>query len=98
MSAQTTASGSATKNQTTPVTRLSYADVTASIFAKEVETKDGKKATFYDISLSRGYNDDQGERKYTSSLRQSDLLVASHALVRAYDWIVATGKAAAAKQ
>lgn len=77
-----------------PIIRLPYGGITASVFSKQVKSKAGKQTTIYNVSVTRGYTNAKGERQYTSSLREDDLLPASHALDKAFELIAETRKVA----
>ena len=69
----------ATKNKDVSVTELSgplkvfrLEDVSASIFARDREVK-GADRTFYSVSFSRSYLDQEGKRKYTKNFDLEDL-------------------------
>lgn len=69
-----------------PVAAFRFGGVSAAVFADEV-TSGASKATTYHVSLGRSYHDAQGIWTTTHLLRPSDLLPASLALVRAYEFI-----------
>src|SRR4051812_46373097 len=56
----------------TPIKVLRIDDVSASIFARETKTKNGK-VTYYSVSFSRSYKDPSGQWKYTKSFSLDDL-------------------------
>ena|SRR5947209_2424701 len=47
----------------------------------------GQSYPSFSIALDRSYKDQEGKWTGTTSLRRDDLLVAAHALQRAYAWI-----------
>jgi hypothetical protein len=66
-------SASADKPETnSPVETFVLADVSASVFAREVEIK-GENRTFYSVSFSRSYRDDNGKRQYVKNFNVEDL-------------------------
>lgn len=67
-----------------PVEKVLYQDVSAAIFPREHTLPSGKVITNYSVSLQRGYVDREGERQWTSSLDENDLLAGAEALRDAF--------------
>jgi hypothetical protein len=67
-----------------PISSVRFGNVSAGIFAEDVQTAAGKIATVYNISLRIGYRDKSGEWKHTHVLSDSDLLPAAEALRQCY--------------
>jgi translation elongation factor P/translation initiation factor 5A len=74
------------RNDTSPAKRFFANGVSCSIFSRTIK-KDGKDSVFYSVQVSRSFTDKNGERSYTSSLDERDMLIASSMLERAYWWI-----------
>jgi hypothetical protein len=55
-----------------PVKVLRAEDVSASIFAREIEIR-GQNQTFYSVSFSRSYRDSKGAWQYSKSFNLEDL-------------------------
>ena len=82
------------KTPSAPIHRLHYGGITASVFSKEVPIKDGKSKVLYKVTVSRGYTNAKGDRQYTTTLRESDLLPAAQSLAKAFELIAETRKVA----
>jgi hypothetical protein len=67
--------------------------VECAVFRHQAEP--GQSFPMFSVALDRSYKDDKGEWHETHSLRRDDLLVAGHALQRAYAWITEQEQAAA---
>ncbi|WP_231740964.1 hypothetical protein [Thalassoglobus neptunius] len=64
-----------------PVFKVRFGEVSAAVFADQVETKDGNTFTRHNVSLRRSYRDaDSGDWKHTNVLSETDLLPAAEAL------------------
>lgn len=62
--------------------------VEVAVFRHPGETRpQGQSHPSFSIALDRSYKDQEGKWTGTNSLRRDDLLVAAHALQRAYAWI-----------
>jgi len=71
------------ENKNLPAKRFKSSGVEVSVWKNE-----GKEGSvFFTVSLQRSYKDKEGNWQSTASLRKSDLLVASHLLEKAYDFI-----------
>jgi len=55
-----------------PVETFLLDDVSASVFAREHQTKNGMR-TFYSVSFSRSYRDSKGTRMYVKTFNLEDL-------------------------
>ena len=62
----------AAKTANSPVKTFLLDDVSASVFAREHETKNGMQ-TFYSVSFSRSYRDSNGKRMYVKTFNLEDL-------------------------
>ncbi|QDU42855.1 hypothetical protein Mal52_13240 [Symmachiella dynata] len=67
-----------------PVERVSYGNVSASIFVREHRLPNSKSIVKYSVSLQRSYLDRQGERQWTNTLDEDDLLAGAEALTDAF--------------
>ena len=74
-------------DKNTPEKKFRASPVTATIWANEVQTKEGETRLFRTISLERSYKDKEGVWKSTSSLRTNDLPKAILVLNKAYEYI-----------
>lgn len=74
-------------DKNTPEKKFRASPVTATIWANEVQTKEGETRLFRTISLERSYKDKDGVWKSTNSLRTSDLPKAVLVLNKAYEYI-----------
>lgn len=71
-----------------PEKRFRFGAVSASVFANEIDTKDGK-AKVSNVSLQRTYRDKNGNFQNSSSFRANDIPKAILALSKAYEYLVA---------
>jgi len=71
---------------TKPVAIFKFGSVSAAVFADEVKTAKGT-ATVHNVSLRRSYQDAQKAWHSTHTLRPRDLLPASFALLKCYEFI-----------
>ena len=55
-----------------PIDTFFEDDVSASVFSRDVKTKNGMK-TFYSVSFSRSYRDSKGARRYVKTFDVEDL-------------------------
>ena len=67
-----------------PVERVPYGEVSASIFSREQTLPSGKVIINHSVSLQRSYVDREGERQWTHNLDEDDLLPGAEALTDAY--------------
>ena len=74
-------------DKNTPEKKFRASPVTATIWANEVQTKEGETRLFRTISLERSYKDKDGVWKSTNSLRTSDLPKAILVLNKAYEHV-----------
>lgn len=70
-----------------PEKKFKIGAISATIWANEVTTKDGKKAVYKTISFERRYKDKNDEWQKTTSLRVNDLPKANLVLSKAYEYI-----------
>ncbi len=61
-------------------------NVSAAVFTDTVNLKGGKTADVFHISLLRAYRTAEGKWQHTSVLRPADLLAASLALLKNYEF------------
>ena len=71
---------------TQPEKRFKVGACSASIFANEVNTADGK-AVVKNVVLQRTYRDNNGDFQHTTSFRLNDIPKAVLALNKAYDYL-----------
>jgi len=74
-------------DKNTPEKKFRASPVSATIWANEVETKEGELRLFRTISLERTYKDKDGVWKTTNSLRANDLPKAILVLNKCYEYI-----------
>jgi hypothetical protein len=70
-----------------PVQAFRMRGISASVFANEVTTDDGRELTRYDVSVQRRYRDGD-EFKTTTSFRRDDLPILQLLARRAWEFIV----------
>lgn len=70
-----------------PTGTFRFGDVSAAVFTKQVETRDGKSVNAVNVSLRRSYRDASGDWQHTHSLRAGDLLPAAYALIKCYEMV-----------
>lgn len=70
-----------------PEKKFRAGGITVSVFANEIQTKDGK-ASVKSVSLQRAYKDRDGNFQNSSSLRVNDLPRAIVLLDKAYAYLV----------
>jgi hypothetical protein len=70
-----------------PVQAFRMRGISASVFANEVATDDGRELTRYDVSVQRRYRDGD-EFKTTTSFRRDDLPILQLLARRAWEFIV----------
>jgi len=70
-----------------PVATFRYGGVSAAIFTDKVKTKNGKSLDVYNVSLRRSYRKADGQWSPSRSLRSADLLPASLALQKCYEFL-----------
>ena len=70
-----------------PVVAFRMRGISASVFANDVTTDDGRELTRYDVSVQRRYRDGD-EFKTTSSFRRDDLPILQLLARRAWEFIV----------
>ena len=71
----------------TPIARFGFESVSAAVFMEFVKTKGGRTVDVYNVSLRRSYQDAEGEWANTHTLRRADLLPATLALMKCYEFI-----------
>ena len=70
-----------------PEKKIKVGAVTASVFANEIDGKNGK-AVVKSVSLQRTYKDKNGEFQHTTSFGPNDIPKAVLALSKAYEHLV----------
>jgi hypothetical protein len=83
---------------TAPLAVMQFGRVSAAIFVNTLTGKNGKTFDAYSVSLRRAYRAADGKQGYTSSLRPTDLLPATYALLKCCDLIYKTDKPSSQKQ
>jgi hypothetical protein len=81
-----------------PVATFRYGNVSAAIFANHATTQDGRTFDVLNVSLRRSFKRADGTWGHVETLRQDDLLPASHALVQCYEYLSAADKALEGQQ
>ncbi|MEO1597606.1 MAG: hypothetical protein AAFR78_03550 [Planctomycetota bacterium] len=71
-----------TTNQNQPVKKINDGRITAAIWKNF-----GEKGTFYSVTITRSFKDEQGNWKDTDSFSGTDLLKVSRLSLKAYDAI-----------
>ena len=71
-----------TTNQNQPVKKINDGRITAAIWKNF-----GEKGTFYSVTITRSFKDEQGNYKDTDSFSGTDLLIVGRLAVKAYDAI-----------
>ncbi|MFQ5620671.1 MAG: hypothetical protein ACE5FT_02405 [Candidatus Nanoarchaeia archaeon] len=71
-----------------PVQTYRAGNISASIWENQVVNKDGTNGVYHTVSLSRSYQDKQGEWKSTTNMRVGDLPKAELVLRKAYELLV----------
>jgi len=74
-------------NKNTPEKKFRASPVSATIWANEVQTKEGETRLYRTVILERTYKDKDGVWKSTSSLRANDLPKAVLVLNKAYEYV-----------
>ena len=83
--ARSQAQNGTSKKTPTPVfAQRAGGGVSVAVFEKELENG----AQTFSVSIRKAYKDADGEWQHTHTLYQSDLLPASWAIAKAYEWIV----------
>lgn len=71
----------------TPVATYRYGNISAAVFTKQVKNEVGETFDVHNVTVRRSYRTSDGEWVHTHTLRKSDLLPASVALGKCYDFI-----------
>ena len=71
-----------------PEKKFRAGPVSATIWANQAVTKEGKQATYSTISIARNYKDKEDKWQSTNSLRVNDLPRAALVLQKAYEYLV----------
>lgn len=74
-------------DKNTPEKKFRASPVTATVWANEVQTKEGETRMYRTISLERSYKDKEGAWKSTNSMRVNDLPKAILVLNKAFEYI-----------
>ena len=69
-----------------PVAAFRFESISAAVFTDSVNLKDGKSADVFHVSLRRAYRTADGKWQHTNVLRPADLLAASLALLKSYEF------------
>ena len=69
-----------------PIASYRYGSVSAAVFTDEVR-KNGKTFDAYSVNVRRSYRNSNGEWVQTHTLRKADLLPASYALQKCYEFV-----------
>ena len=72
---------------TSPDAVFRHGSVSAAVYRKQQTTKDGKSFETFNVSLRRSYRNAKGSWEQTHNLRGEDLLHASFALTKCYDFV-----------
>jgi hypothetical protein len=75
-----------------PLAVFRFASVSAAVFSNSVKTKNGQTVDLPTVSLRRAYRDEKGTWQHTHSLRPTDLLPASFALLKCFEFVDDSGR------
>ncbi len=74
-------------DKNTPEKKFRASPLTATVWANEVQTKEGETRMYRTVSLERSYKDKEGSWKSTNSLRISDLPKATLLLNKVFEYV-----------